>query len=291
MNSFKFLLRLCCLLGLFIANSYANTSVWKISKNQDYFYLGGTIHVLNKADYPLPKAFEQAYKDADTLVFETNLDAGNQAEHQAKFMASMMFHDKRTLASELTPNMYAKLKGFLTSRNIPIEHFAQYQPWGVSLMLTIMEYQRLGMVSEFGVDNYFNNKARAENKPIESLETFDEQIGFLQSLADIDPNTNIEYTLQDIDNMPQWIVAMKQAWRSGQVEDFTDMKPVQDMKHDFPEVYKTIIVNRNQNWLPEITNYINDKDVEFVLVGAMHLNGKEGLLNQLTQQGFQVEHL
>lgn len=290
MTLITFILR-SCLLTLLVANAYAETAVWKISKNQDYFYLGGTIHVLNKEDYPLPSAFERAYKDANTLVFETDLDAGNQAEHQAKFMASMMFHDKRTLASELSPAMYAKLKTFLASRNIPIEDFAQYQPWGVSLMLTIMEYQRLGMVSEFGVDNYFNNKARAEKKSIESLETFDEQIGFLQSLADINPNTNIEYTLQDIDNMPQWIVAMKKAWRSGQIEDFTDMKPVKDMKNDFPEVYKTIIVNRNQNWLPEIINYIYDKDVEFVLVGAMHLNGNDGLLSQLKQQGFKVEHL
>ena len=274
-----------------MAGAQADTSLWKISQNQDYFYLAGTIHVLNKDDYPLPSEFEQAYNDADTLVFETDLEAGNQTEHQAKFMAAMTYQDSRTLASELTPNTYKQLEAFLSSRNIPIAHFTKYQPWGVSLMLTIMEYRRLGMISEFGVDNYFSNKAKTDNKPIASLESLDEQLGFLQSLAAIDPNTNIQYTLQDIDNMPQWIIAMKQAWRSGNVEDFSDMKPVQDMKEDFPQVYNTIIVNRNHNWMPELIGYTKNKDVELVLVGAMHLNGQDGLLSQLKDYGFKVEQL
>lgn len=50
-------------------------------------------------------------------------------------------------------------------------------------MLTMLEYQRLGMSPDYGVDNYFNNKALADNKKIMGLETADEQLGFITSMA------------------------------------------------------------------------------------------------------------
>ena len=37
------------------------SSVWKAQKDGNTVYLGGTIHVLSKGDYPLPDAFDQAY--------------------------------------------------------------------------------------------------------------------------------------------------------------------------------------------------------------------------------------
>jgi len=39
----------------------ADTSVWKVSKGNRHLYLGGTIHVLSKNDYPLQASFEKAY--------------------------------------------------------------------------------------------------------------------------------------------------------------------------------------------------------------------------------------
>jgi hypothetical protein len=36
---------------------------------------------------------------------------------------------------------------------------------------------------------------------------------------------------------------------------------------------------------------LNDKEVEFILVGAMHLAGPDSVLNKLTEQGYKVEKL
>ena len=285
------ILSIVILLILPFTSTQADTSVWKISKNGDYFYLGGTIHILNKEDYPLPKAFNKAYQDADTLIFETDLDASNHPEQQAKMISAMTYHDGRTLSSELTPKTYKALEAFLLARQIPITHFEQYQPWGLSLVLTVMEYQRLGMISEFGVDNHFNNKAKADNKKIGSLETIDEQLGFLQSIAEIDPNITIEYTIKDVESLPQWIIKMKKAWRSGAIEDFSKMVPVKEMKDQFPNVYNTLIVKRNNNWMAQIPALMHNKQTELILVGTLHLNDKKGLLNQLKNQGFKIEHL
>lgn len=291
MNFIKNLFSVFLLLTIVISHAIAETSVWKVSKGDNYFYVGGTIHILNKEDYPLPDAFNIAYQDADTLVFETDIDASNHPSQQAKMMTSMTYHDQRTLSSELKPETYQALKAFLATRQMPIAHFEKYQPWGLSLIITVMEYQRLGMISEFGVDKHFNDKGKANRKKIASLETIDEQLGFLQSLEKIDPNITIEYTLRDVESLPQWIQAMKTAWRKGNIEDFTNMQPVIEMKSQFPDVYHSFIVNRNNNWMTQIPRFIEDKNKEFILVGTLHLNGEKGLLSQLKDHGFKVEHL
>ncbi len=49
---------------------YAETSVWKISKGDAITYLGGTVHILRESDYPLPEAFNEAFEQSSTIVFE-----------------------------------------------------------------------------------------------------------------------------------------------------------------------------------------------------------------------------
>ena len=43
--------------------------------------------------------------------------------------------------------------------------------------------------------------------------------------------------------------------------------------------------------MPAVEGYFNTKEVEFVLVGAMHLVGKEGVLSQLEAKGYKVKQL
>ena len=80
-----------------------------------------------------------------------------------------MFQGKETLSSVLSPKVYKELEAFLGARQIPISHFEKYQPWGLSIILTVMEYQRLGMVSELGVDQHFNDKGKLDKKTFGSL--------------------------------------------------------------------------------------------------------------------------
>ena len=75
----------------------AGSPVWKISRGNSHFYLGGTIHILGESDYPLPDAFEAAYKKSDTLVFETDIQKSRDPKFTEKFMARMVYSDNRTL--------------------------------------------------------------------------------------------------------------------------------------------------------------------------------------------------
>ncbi len=272
-------------------NATAESSVWKISKGENYFYIGGTIHILSENDHPLPDEFNKAYKDSSKIVFETDLVATQSPEFQSKFIAAMTYSDNRNLSSELEPNVFRKLEDFMSTRQIPIENFSKFKPWGVSLIISVLEYQRLGMIPEYGVDAYFNKLALTDNKTVIALETPEEQIIFLKSMENIDPNEGINYTLKDLEHLPEFIDMMKNSWRNGDIEAFSKSSSVIQMKIDFPAMYDTIVTNRNNEWMKHVPSFINDSNIEFLLVGSLHLNGKKGLLNQLKTQGFTVEQL
>jgi len=275
--------------NLLADDALAESSVWKISSGENYFYLAGTIHLLGAEDYPLPEAFGAAYQDASILFFETDLLAIQSPEFQRKILATLTYNDDRTLTSELDPEIIQQLESYMALRQIPLENFEKFQPWGLSLMISVLEYQRLGMVAKYGVDAYFNRLALTDNKRIMSLETPEEQLGFLTAMANMDPNEGLEYTLRDLQRLPEFISVMKKTWRSGDLEAFVDSAFVIEMKAEFPVLYDTLLTNRNNAWMGRLSALLDDSVKEFVLVGAMHLSGEEGLLKQLMALGYSVE--
>jgi hypothetical protein len=66
---------------------------------------------------------------------------------------------------------------------------------------------------------------------------------------------------------------------------------IADMQEEAPELYDSLLLQRNLNWVPQIESMLRDADTEFVLVGAAHLVGDQGLLDLLSRKGFQVKQL
>lgn len=85
---------------IFSFTAHASSSVWKISKGNNYLYLSGTIHLLGKADYPLPSAFDKAYVKSSRLVFETDIQKFNTPEYQKIFMGKLTYSGQRTIKDD-----------------------------------------------------------------------------------------------------------------------------------------------------------------------------------------------
>jgi len=278
-------------IALLSNTAHAATSVWKISKGGNYFYLGGTVHVLAPSDYPLPAEFTIAYRDADVIVFETDMDTLKLPASQERFLSAITYSDDRTLESELKPGMYHKLEDYMAERDIPLAAFEKLQPWGAALMITILEYQRLGMEPAYGVDTHFDTLAHADGKQTLGLETLDEHLGAIRSMENMDPDTVVEYTLRDLAQLPTFSRTLKENWRSGDVAAFATDPMLLQMQAEFPEMYAALLTRRNNAWMKKLVTLADDSSREFVLVGALHLSGKDGLLQQLAARGFAVEQL
>jgi len=291
--SYKYFSRLSMLIvfSVLSVNTFAESSVWKVSQGDKYFYIGGTIHLLNASDHPLPQEFMQAYNDADKLIFEIDLAASELPATQQKFLSAMMRDSTSTLDEDLNPEVFLRLKEFAAARGLPIEALSNFHPWAIALTVTMMEYEKLGMRPEYGVDQYFHELALSNQKELGNLETLEQQISYIKSMENFDPNLMVDYTLRDLEELPTFIKEMKMGWRTGDMEAFTKNSLITQMRADFPDLYETLIVNRNNKWMIDLKALNGNDFKEFVLVGTMHLNDEEGILNQLQLAGFYVEQL
>jgi uncharacterized protein YbaP (TraB family) len=57
--------------------------------------------------------------------------------------------------------------------------------------------------------------------------------------------------------------------------------------NDAPEVYETLLAGRNRRWMPKVESCIQTSRC-FVVVGAAHLLGSDGLIALLKARGYSV---
>ena len=286
-NSILVLMCLSLFSGMGFCEGVRKTSVWEVSKfidgNKKVLYIAGSIHTLRVIDYPLPAAFDIAFNESDELILELDLGLSNSSSFQEKFMKLMMLQGDGFLKDIISEENYKTVNEYFEIHQIPVETFSRMSPVGISLLISQIEMSKLNFLST-GVDSYFDNKAKAKKIKRSYLETIDEQIKFLSIIGE-DPDKGIEYSFKDLRHFKTIIDDMVDAWRSG-----TQMKSItSDFKIDYPNIYESLIVERNTNWLPKIESEFQDDEIEFILVGVGHLMGDDSLLNMLKSNGYTVK--
>lgn len=267
----------------------AESSVWKAQKGRSVLYLGGTCHILRDADYPLPPEFDRAYKAADIVVFETDLGTFQSPETQRKMLARASYADGSTVAEHLSPAVYAELRAYCEANGLPLAPLQGFKPSLLMVMLTMVELMKMG-VSQHGVDVFFHELAKQDKKAVEGLETVDEQIDYVASMADGIENEFVSYSLKEMNSIRQQFELLVDAWRVGDTEKLDTMLN-HDLKSRLPQLHRRLMVDRNRNWLPRIDAYLKTPETEFILVGAGHLVGPEGIIEALKKKGYTIKKL
>ncbi len=276
-------------LPLIWTSALADTSVWRIDRGGNSVYLGGTVHLLRPSDYPLPTEFETAYAASQEIYLETDLSALNDLTTQAQMLQQLTYIDGRTLQTVLNEEAYSALSDYAAGSGLPLMMLERFKPGMVVSTLQVLEFQRIGFTPQ-GVDSYFNTRAMGDGKPLGQLETVQEQIGFLASMGEGNESEFILLSLQDLEETDQMMEEIITAWRAGDNETLAEAF-VTDMLEEAPEVYDTLLRQRNLKWIPIIRSMFEDDDTEFVLVGTAHLVGPDGLLELLAAEGYTVTQI
>jgi uncharacterized protein YbaP (TraB family) len=267
----------------------AESSVWKAQKGNSTIYLGGTCHVLRESDYPLPPEFEKAYRASDLVVFETDIAALMNPAMQQKLLAKAVYADGSTIDKHLSAKVYGELSAFCQTGGFPLQAFSRFKPSMVMVTMTMLELKKKG-AGEQGVDQYFHGLALKDKKPVEGLETVDEQIGFITSMADGNEDDFVLNSLKDMKTLEDLFGKLADAWRKGDAGKLDELMDA-DLKLRQPKLYRRLITERNNNWLPLIDAYQQTPRTEFILVGVGHLVGPDGIIESLRKKGYKVDKL
>jgi len=155
------------------------------------------------------------------------------------------------------------------------------------ITLLMAELNRLGMAN-IGVDDYFNQKARVDGKVLGELESFQVELSVIEKMGKSHEDEMILSTIKEMKELSSVMHELKQAWRSGN-SFLLEKIGISDMKVEFKDLYQLLLVNRNKAWMPKIEAFLKTPELEFILVGALHLVGSDGLISRLRAIGYKVE--
>lgn len=265
-------------------------SVWQVSDGQNKLFLAGTMHLLKNEDYPLASAYDKAYQQADTLIFETDIGVLNDLGSQLKMLQQFMYQDGNDLSKVLQPAVYSDFIEQAKALGLTENQIKLFKPGPASILLAAQLYRNLGYTAE-GVDLFYFKKAEADAKKLGWLESVEFQSTLLANLgAGVDPNELLKATAEEMKYAETSIETLRQTWKAG------DMQGLYEANEPFiklqPQIYDDLLFKRNDNWLPQIETYLNDSTgTEMVLVGALHLGGERGVIEQLKAKGYQVQQV
>jgi uncharacterized protein YbaP (TraB family) len=260
--------------------------IWKIERDGRLGWLVGSLHILTPDYYPLPEAMENAFMRSATLMEEVDQRELATPELISLVQQKGFYQGNRSLESEVSKETFAIIRQRAERLGLDIARFQRMKPWMASLTLLALEAQKGGFDAAHGVDRHFFEKAPRMGKKFRALETAAEQIGFLADLDGPLQEAMFRESAEGFDSELAQVTAMANAWRDGDVA--TLERIVLGTMKDAPQVYDVIFAQRNRAWVPKIEDCLAEGHC-FVVVGAGHLVGPDGLLKELKKRGYTVE--
>ncbi|HUN74496.1 MAG TPA: TraB/GumN family protein [Steroidobacteraceae bacterium] len=263
----------------------AQSPVWALRGAHNTVYLAESVHLLKAERSALPTQFEPAYATARTIVMEVDLSHLDAAQMQSWMLTHGTLSDA-TLQQVIGDPLYRRVADQAEGLGLPMQILQQFQPWAVALMLADLEYVKLGYDPEWGVEQQIERRAQHDGKEILGLETLDAELGELAGLSPAEQSRFLQLTVEDLHDAQTETDQLLDAWRGGKTEQLA--KLLASEYDSFPELYRALITDRNARWLPQIQGYLHDSHDYLVIVGALHLVGRGGLLDLARRAGLEV---
>ncbi len=210
-------------------------------------------------------------------------------EYMEKLMRAATYSDGTTLRQHLSYTAYSKVEAFCKEKDYPFAQYQIFRPWMLAMTLTLSEMSRIGAESNYGVDYFFNEKAKIDRKMLGALETVDQQISFLLMMDSSMGNEQIIETISELRQIETKGPDILNAWKKGD-EARIELLNLKELK-DYPKLHQALILDRNRKWINDIEGYLNSSVNTMVIVGVAHLVGDNSVVDLLRKRGYKVAKL
>jgi uncharacterized protein YbaP (TraB family) len=259
---------------------------WQLQYQGKTSYAFGSIHLGEKAMYPLPEKVMAGFESSDKLAVEIDLAKLNQSTIM-QLTQHYGIDVKRPLKSWLTTDVQKQYQQYCQQRQLSCERFASFKPWLVSMTLMSVNFMQSGFNAELGIDKFFVTKA-SDKKPIVALETIDQQLALLSNLSKrIQQELLVQSMLSEIVDLKD----MMNGWYRGDeaklITLFTKTSD-SELKQVFTQ---KMLVERNIAMVDKLMAELKTGSSMFIVVGTAHLIGDSNMLQLMRQQGVKISKL
>ncbi len=266
----------------------ADPPFWVIKGSHSTVYLLGSVHVLRPdAPWRTPK-IDAAVKASDALWLEIP-DADDAAALQPLVM-KLGVDSAHPLSTKLTKEQVARLDEIAKKAGIPGGEtpLEPLRPWMAALTLGLMPLSKAGFDPKSGVEFTLKPEFVKANKPVHGFETATQQLHFFSDLSQKQEVAYLASTLENFDDAAPQLNKLIDAWYAGDTAKINDLMNGQ-FRDKYPELYQSLVVQRNNSWVPQFLKLLNGTGTSFVAVGAAHLVGPDGVPSLLEKAGYKVE--
>ena len=266
----------------------ANPALWVVKDADTTIYMFGTFHLLDgKRDW-FNDEVKTAFDASSELMLEAILPE-NLAEMQPLVLKYAVDPKGRTLTQKLSPAIKAKLDKELGALGVPPKAFDPLEPWFVSMTLTSMGAQRLGLKPEFGPEAILMKAAKERGTTIGELEGIERQLSIFDRLPEAAQIASMEETLGDMPKLGEKLQPLLNAWTSGDTEGLVRL--LDEGADKQPELRKAMFTDRNAEWAEWVSERMQKPGTVFMAVGAGHLGGKDSVQSFLAKKGLKAERV
>lgn len=273
--------------------------LWKLEKpGVEPSWLFGTMHLTDPRVTKLTPPAQAAFDKAGTVVIETT-DILDQAKMTAALAAEpglTMYLGAESLKTVLSPEKLAEVETALQKRGIPSVAVMKMKPWLITTMLSAPACEMARKQSGIPVlDQKIAEDAKAEGKEVLGLERAIDQ---LKAMDSVPTEFHIQGLLgvlaigDDVDDMFETMTELYLQGDTGKFkplfEEAEKMAPGVGTNTEGYAEFEQIMVDKRNKGMAENSAPILEKGNAFIAVGALHLPGEKGLVEEFRHMGYTV---
>lgn len=264
---------------------FSHGILWQISKpGIPPSYLLGTIHSDDPRVTRLPRAVERAFADSHSFTGELDMSADTLAQTEK----AILLPQGETLEHMLGQVRYQKCAKLMANYGVPATVVNSMKPWAIALQLNMPK-----PVSNRFLDLLLYQRAVARGLPVYALETAQEQVSVFDKLPVSQQIVLLDEAITNYESSSALIDTLIDLYLA---RDLTGLESINNdqLQHGDMQLAATIqqrlITSRNLRMVVRMQVRLREGHA-FIAVGALHLPGKQGILNLLEQQGYLVKYV
>lgn len=267
-------------------------ALWKVTGTQPgqvgTAYMFGTIHILPDDVQWRTPALEAAIADSDRLVIEVlGLD---DPQNAAKIFSGLAVSPgQEELGARVKPSLRDDLDRIIDASDLPERSLNRMETWAVALSLASAQTKGLGLSSSGGIEKKLAAQFEKAGKPIEALETIEQQLGYFDQLPEAQQRQMLTSVIEESGDSRQAFEQLFNSWITGDIDQIvtlTDTGILSDAK-----TREYLLIARNRDWAEQLDKRLQRPGTAVIAVGAAHLAGPDAVQATLAKRGYKVEKI
>jgi len=267
--------------------------LWEVRPQIDapgrVFVLGAT-HVGSSPIESFDPVIEAAFARSQALAIEADARQTESSDFRSFLEEAGHLAPGKTLESVLRPEVYGRLRRLLDARRLRIEPLLGMKPWLVALMLSGDALSRSGYQPDHGMSRYFLE--RAGGRDLIELEGAKPQILKLDALSPDLQQLMLEDALEEVPRISTRVEEIQELWERGDAAGLAVLLFDQARAdRERTALRESMYFERNRSMAQRLELPLERGEVWFVVVGAGHVVGEQGIPRLMQSRGYRVRQL